>query len=117
VGFLQLPLILDLLTELVAGYYKITFDLTADDLVSASDLQVALGGENLTQFAITSLFPGTYAITILAYIASPSDNRITFTASTGDLAFDNLEVYRMSEVGFEIKDCVPYLHLIGTLTA
>jgi hypothetical protein len=95
----------DLDAEVVAGYYKITFDMTAGDLVSASDLQVTLGGENASQFTITSLFPGTYAITILAYIAAPSDNRITFTASTGDLAFDNLEVYRMSEVGFEIKDC------------
>jgi hypothetical protein len=98
----------DLNTEVVAGYYKVSFDLTANT-ADPMALSVKIGGELVGSLNGTAGGATSYPQTITFYsrVSAPTDNEILFDGNfvLGGISIDNVEVVRMSEVGFEIKDC------------
>ena len=89
---------------LVAGYYLVKFDYTTLDS-GRLNLAVSLGG-----VAVSTLggLLGSGFVSQTFYLfkyLTPSNNTLSFTGATYDFEIDNVEVYRLSEVGFEIQDC------------
>lgn len=89
---------------LVAGYYLVKFDYTS--LGSGGlNLTVSLGGVDVSSLGgvlATGFVSQTFYL--FKYL-TPSNNTLSFSAATYNFSIDNVEVYRLSEAGFKIKQC------------
>ena len=89
---------------LVAGYYLVKFDFVTLDS-GRLNLTVSLGGQTVSALG-APLGTGFVSQTIYLFkYLTPSNNEISFSAATYDFEIDNVEVYRLSEAGFKVKDC------------
>lgn len=88
-------------STITAGYYLVQFDLLNVDL-GTTTLYVTIGG---TQYDLTGTGVLAQTISLYYYLTAPSTNTIAFTIVSGDLEVDNVEVYKLSSVQYEIKDC------------
>ena len=69
------------------------------------NLTVSLGGQTVSALG-APLGTGFVSQTIYLFkYLTPSNNEISFSAATYDFEIDNVEVYRLSEAGFKVKDC------------
>ena len=69
------------------------------------NLTVSLGGQTVSALG-GALVTGFVSQTIYLFkYLTPSNNEISFSAATYDFEIDNVEVYRLSEAGFKVKDC------------
>lgn len=86
------------------GYYLVKVDLTLLD-IDKLVFEIDLGGQGL--FSTSGIV--TYGWTDKTYYfygyITPSNNLISFIASGYSIAIDNVELYRLSDIQYEIKDC------------
>lgn len=90
--------------DLVEGYYLVKFDFTTLNAGKAN-FTVTLGGVNLSTLGgvlSNSFYNRTFYI--FRYI-TPSNNTLSFTASSYDFSLDNVQVFRLQEVEFDVLDC------------
>ena len=90
--------------SLVSGYYLIKFDYTTLDS-GRLNLTVSLGGVTVSTLggALGSGFP-SQTFYLFKYL-TPSTDVLSFSAATYNFEIDNVEVYRLSEPAFDVKDC------------
>lgn len=96
----------ELTTELTPGYYLIKFDLV-NNPISTALMEIRLGGVLFSGIIFSGVANAT-AQTFYIYgkIDTLSNNRITINAGFSvSLQIDNVEVYQLSKLGFDIKDC------------
>lgn len=89
---------------LVDGYYLIKFDYNT--LASSKlNITISLGGDTVSTLGgiLGSGFVDQ-TFYLFKYI-TPTNNTFSISASTYSFEIDNLEIYRLQEVGFDIKDC------------
>lgn len=89
---------------LVAGYYLIKFDYTT--LVSGGLFAtVSLGGTTVSVLGGALATGFTSQTFYLFKYLTPSNNTFSIQGQVYSFEIDNLEIYRLEEVGFDIKDC------------
>jgi hypothetical protein len=95
----------DINMELVQGYYYIEFTIEAFT-ASPIELDIGLGGVNASIYqGVPNLTEVPQTIKIYKWIDSPANNTLVFSNAAGGYSITDVIVKRVSEVGFEIKDC------------
>lgn len=88
---------------LVAGYYLIKLDFTS--LTSGGlFMTVSLGGSSTVLGGALGSGWDSQTFYIFDYL-TPANNTLSIQGQVYSFSIDNVEVYRLSEVGFDIKDC------------
>ena len=90
-------------TVLVEGFYLVK--MTLSNVTGSLNFNVTLGGVTVGTVGsgISSGFVNE-TLYLFKYL-TPTDNILSINAANFSFTLDDVEVYRMSEVGFEIKDC------------
>lgn len=93
-------------TTLLPGYYLIKFDLV-NNPISTALMEIRLAGTLFSGIIFSGVANAT-AQTFYIYgkVDTVSNNNLVINAGYSvSLQIDNVEVYRLSEVAFDIKDC------------
>lgn len=96
----------ELTTLITEGYYLIKFDLV-NNPTSTALMEIRLGGVLFSGIIFSGVSNAT-AQTFYIYgkIDTVSNNRLVINAGYSvSLQIDNVEVYQLSKIGFDIKDC------------